>query len=141
MERKIGFITGVFGLFHIGHLNILRQSHKYCDYLIVACAVDEFVKNKKGKYPFIPFGERIQILEAIKYIDKVVPQIQNNKLEMWKKFQFNIIFVGDDWKGTQEWNEYEEAFPKIGVELIYFPYTRGISSSQLREIIEKSLEL
>ena len=127
----IGYTTGVFDLFHIGHLNILKRAKENCDYLIVGVTVDELV-SYKGKKAFIPYEERAAIVEAIKYVDKVVPQTSMDKMEAWKNLKFNRMFVGDDWKGTDVWNHWEEEFAKVGVEIVYFPYTKQTSSTELR---------
>ena len=131
----VGYTTGVFDLFHIGHLNILRRAKEHCDYLIVGVTVDELVAYK-GKRAFIPYEERRAIVEAIKYVDKVVPQTSMDKMEAWEKYHFDRMFVGDDWKGTETWNRWEREFAKVGVEIIYFPYTMETSSTQLREALE-----
>ena len=132
----VGYTTGVFDLFHIGHLNILRRAKEKCDYLIVGVSVDELVEGYKGKRPFIPYDERFAIVEAIKYVDKVVPQTSMDKMKAWNEYHFDIMFHGDDWKGTETWNKWEREFAKIGVEIIYFPYTNETSSTQLREALE-----
>lgn len=132
----IGYTTGVFDLFHIGHLNILKRAKENCDYLIVGVTVDELV-SYKGKKAFIPFEERAAIVEAIKYVDKVVPQTSMDKMEAWKNLKFNRMFVGDDWKGTDVWNHWEEEFAKVGVDIVYFPYTKQTSSTELREALKQ----
>lgn len=134
----IGYTTGVFDLFHVGHLNILKRAKEQCDYLVVGVTVDELVAYK-GKKAFIPFEERCAIVEAIKYVDKVVPQTSMDKMEAWNNLHFHKMFVGDDWKGTDTWNRWEEEFAKVGVEIVYFPYTAKTSSSELREAL-KSLK-
>ena len=134
----IGYTTGVFDLFHVGHLNILKRATEQCDYLVVGVTVDELVAYK-GKKAFIPFEERCAIVEAIKYVDKVVPQTSMDKMEAWNNLHFHKMFVGDDWKGTDTWNHWEEEFAKVGVEIVYFPYTAKTSSSELREAL-KSLK-
>lgn len=132
----IGYTTGVFDLFHIGHLNILKRAKENCDYLIVGVTVDELV-SYKGKKAFIPYEERAAIVEAIKYVDKVVPQTSMDKMEAWKNLKFNRMFVGDDWKGTDVWDHWEEEFAKVGVEIVYFPYTKQTSSTELREALKQ----
>lgn len=128
----IGYTTGVFDLFHIGHLNILKKAKSQCDYLIVGVTVDELV-SYKGKKAFVPFDERFAIVEAIKYVDKAVPQTSMDKMEAWYKYHFNKMFVGSDWKGTDVWNKWEEEFKKVGTEIVYFPYTKQTSSTELRK--------
>jgi glycerol-3-phosphate cytidylyltransferase len=132
---KVGYTTGVFDLFHIGHLNILKKAKEKCDYLIVGVTTDEEVKRIKNQISIISFEERKQIIEALRYVDKVVPEHDTDKLKAWEEFKYNIIFKGDDWKGTEKWNNYEKEFSKLGVEVVYFPYTEGTSSSILREFI------
>lgn len=134
---RIGYTTGVFDMFHVGHLNILRRAKEQCDYLIVGVSTDELVKNYKNKTPIIPFEERKVILEAIKYVDKVVPQENRDKYSAYKKYEFNVMFVGDDWKGNSLFEEVEKKFKEVGVEVVYFPYTKGTSSTILKEKLEK----
>lgn len=134
MNKVIGYTTGVFDLFHIGHLNILKRAKENCDYLIVGVTVDELV-SYKGKRAFIPYEERAEIVSAIKYVDEVVPQVSMDKMAAWKKYHFNKMFVGDDWKGTDVWNNIEKEFSDIGVEIVYFPYTKQTSSTELREAL------
>ena len=129
----IGYTTGVFDMFHIGHLNILKRAKEQCDYLIVGVSTDELVQSYKNKLPIIPYAERSAIVEAIKYVDKVVPQKNRDKIAAFNEFKFNKMFVGDDWKGKQLFVEVEEYLNKNGAEVVYFPYTQGTSSSILRE--------
>lgn len=134
---RIGYTTGVFDMFHVGHLNILRRAKEQCDYLIVGVSTDELVKNYKNKTPIIPFEERKAILEAIKYVDKVVPQENRDKYSAYEKYKFNVMFVGDDWKGNSLFEEVERRFKDVGVEVVYFPYTKGTSSTILKEKLGK----
>lgn len=129
----IGYTTGVFDMFHIGHLNILRRAKEQCDYLIVGVSTDELVQHDKNKIPIIPFEQRCAIVEAIRYVDKVVAQPDKNKLGAWERYHFDKMFVGSDWKGTPQWVEYEKQFKPLGVDIIYFSHTDGISSTILRE--------
>jgi len=135
-KYKVGYTTGVFDMFHIGHLNILRRAKEQCEFLIVGVSTDELVayKNKKA---IIPHNERMAIVESIKYVDKVVPQVDLNKFKAWEKYKFDAMFVGSDWKGTKRWNNYEKQFSKVGVDIIYLPYTIGTSSTKLREVLDK----
>ncbi|MBU5436820.1 adenylyltransferase/cytidyltransferase family protein [Tissierella sp. MSJ-40] len=123
-------------MFHIGHLNLLKRAKEQCDYLIVGVTTDELVsyKNKKA---IISHSERMTIVESIKYVDKVVPQKNMNKMEAWEKYKFDVMFVGSDWKGTDKWNELEYQFSAVGVDIVYFPYTQGTSSTKLREVLNK----
>lgn len=137
-KYKVGYTTGVYDMFHIGHLNILKRAKEQCEYLIVGVTTDELVsyKNKKA---IIPHDERMRIIESIKYVDQVVPQINMNKMEAWEKHKFNAMFVGSDWKGTDKWIRLEEEFDEVGVDIVYFPYTKGTSSTKLRDVLEKIL--
>lgn len=136
----IGYTTGVYDMFHIGHLNIIKRAKEQCDYLIVGVSTDELVQHDKGKTPVIPYEERAAIVEAIKYVDKVVPQENKNKYEAWEKYKFNKMFVGSDWQGTPQWKKFEEQFEPIGVQIVYLPHTDGISSTQLTGIIKGLLD-
>lgn len=133
----IGYTTGVYDMFHIGHLNILRRAKEQCDYLIVGVSTDELVKKEKNKTPIIPFKDRCAIVAAIKYVDKVVPQEDKNKLGAYERLHFNKMFVGSDWKGTEAFNKFERQLSPLGVEIVYLSHTDGISSSILRNLINK----
>ncbi len=136
---KVGYTTGVFDLFHIGHLNILKKAKEQCDYLIVGVSTDEVVQGYKKKTPIIPFEERIAIVEAVKYVDEVVPQKSMDKFEAWEKLKFDAIFHGDDWKGSKMYEEIEKKFSAVGVEMVYFPYTKGTSSTILGDVLTRVL--
>ena len=135
--KKIGYTTGVFDLFHIGHLNILKRARLECDHLIVGITTDELSESAKNKKPFFPFQERMDLVEAVKYVDEVVPQTSYDKMEAWNNLKFDRMFVGDDWKGSDQWNIIEDEFAQVGVEIIYFPYTTHTSSTILRDILSK----
>ena len=139
-SNVIGYTTGVYDMFHIGHLNVIKNAKAQCDYLIVGVSTDELVQKEKNKTPVIPYEERKQIVEAIKYVDKVVIQDNKNKLEAWQKYKFNKMFVGSDWKGTSQWNKFEEEFKPLGVEIIYLQHTDGISSTELTKFIKEELK-
>lgn len=124
----IGYTAGVYDLFHIGHLNLLKNAKGMCDKLIVGVTVDELV-TYKGKRPLIPFEDRLEIVRAIKYVDAVVPQYDMDKVVMCRKLGASFLFVGDDWYGTAKWKDYEDELKKCGTSVIYFPYTKGISST------------
>lgn len=134
----IGYTSGVFDLFHIGHLNILRNSKSMCDHLIVGVSTDDLVVKYKKKNPIIPMLERIEILRHIIYVDTVIVQEDMDKMKMWRRLKFNILFVGDDWFDTLKWQEYEKDFNKVGVRVIYFPYYRGTSSTKINQILDES---
>lgn len=135
----IGYTTGVFDLFHIGHLNILKNAKENCDYLIVGVTVDELV-SYKGTHAIIPFEERIKIVEAIRYVDQVVPQTSMDKMKAWEKLKFNKMFVGNDWKGSEKWNRLGEEFAVLKVDIQYFPYTKGTSSTHLKNVLSQLLK-
>lgn len=136
MKRyRIGYTTGVYDLFHIGHLNILRRAKEQCDYLIVGVSTDDLVRREKNKTPIIPFTERVQIVEAIKYVDAVVPQTDKNKLDAYHRLQFDAMFVGSDWEGTPQWKRFEEELAPYGVDIVYLSYTDGVSSTKLTDIL------
>jgi len=137
-KYAIGYTTGVFDLFHIGHLNILKQAKEQCETLIVGVSTDELVAYK-GTKAIIPFEERLEIVRAIRYVDQVVPQESMNKLLAWEQLGFNVMFVGSDWKGTTKWNLIEKQFEEKGVEIVYFPYTEHISSTKLRKVLDNIL--
>lgn len=133
----IGYTTGVFDMFHIGHLNILKRAKEQCDYLIVGVSTDEVVQTYKHKTPIIPYNQRKAIVEAIKYVDKVVPQTTMDKMQAWKELHFNVMFHGADWKGSDMYNKIVEDFSKIGVSVVFLPHTEGVSSTILSEKINK----
>ena len=133
---KVGYTTGVYDLFHIGHLNLLRKAKAQCDYLIVGVSTDELV-SYKHKQAVIPFEERKQIVAAIKHVDEVVTQENMNKMEAWEKYHFDVMFVGDDWKGTDKWNKIESDLNAVGAQVVYFPYTKGTSSTLINETLHK----
>lgn len=128
-KYKIGYTTGVFDMFHIGHLNILKRAKEQCDTLIVGVSTDELAHSYKNKKPVIPFDERFAIIESIKYVDKAVPQTTMDKFEAWQRLHFDAIFHGDDWKGTGLYNEIEKKLSEVGCDLVFLPHTDGTSST------------
>lgn len=130
----IGYTAGVYDLFHIGHLNLLKNAKGMCDKLVVGVTVDELVAYK-GKKAMIPFEDRIEIVRSIKYVDAAIPQYDMDKLATCKKLGATVMFVGDDWYGTDKWEKYEEDFRKEGIQIVYFPYTKGISSTKITEAL------
>lgn len=134
----VGYTAGVYDMFHIGHLNILKRAKECCDYLIVAVSTDEVVIENKHKAPIIPFEERCEIVRAIRYVDEVVPQTNYSiagKIEAAQANDVSVMFVGDDWKGTEKWNNIEQELAQIGIKVVYLPHTDGISSTMLRECL------
>jgi len=136
----IGYTSGVFDLFHIGHLNLLKNAKSLCDKLIVGVTSDELVAYK-NKNAIIPHQERMEIVRNIKYVDAVVPQYDMDKFKMWKRLKFDVMFVGDDWFETEKWNKFDEQFKSVGVKIIYFPYTKGVSSTLINEILTKQRKI
>ncbi len=135
----VGYTTGVYDLFHIGHLTLLKNAKKLCDKLIVGVTTDELVSYKHKK-AVIPFHERLEIIRSIEYVDAAIPQYDMDKLKMWKKLKFDIMFVGDDWHDTPKWKEIEKQFDKVGVRIVYFPYTKGTSSTLINETLKQLRE-
>lgn len=138
----IGYTAGVYDMFHIGHLNVIKNAKENCDYLIVGVTTDGIVQANKNKKPIIPYEERAAIVEAIKYVDKVIPQERydiEGKVETVLKNHVDVMFVGSDWEGTEKWNRIEEELSKLGCKVQYLPHTDGISSTILRNKIKGNL--
>lgn len=137
MEKKykVGYTVGTFDMFHIGHLNLLKEAKNHCDYLIVGVHSDDWVYSCKRRKTIIPFDQRAEIVSAIKYVDKVVKNETRNKMDDWNKFHFDVAFIGDDWQGTLVWNQIESELKTVGCDVIYIKYTKGISTTELREKI------
>jgi glycerol-3-phosphate cytidylyltransferase len=133
---KVGYATGVFDLFHIGHLNLLRRAKSKCDYLVVGVTSDELVFELKGKRPIIPFAERCEIVQNVRFVDKVVAETTSDKLAAWNDIGFDVTFKGDDWQGSEKWNKLSAELEKRGVEVVFFPYTSHTSSTKLREALD-----
>lgn len=132
----IGYTSGVYDLFHIGHLNLLRNAKGMCDKLVVGVTTDELVSYKLKK-AVIPHNERMEIVRSNRFVDSVVPQEDMDKFEMWKKLKFDVMFVGDDWYNSDKWEELEKKFKEVGVRIIFFPYTKGTSSTLLSQTLKK----
>ena len=139
-KYKVGYTTGVFDMFHIGHLNILKRAKQQCEYLIVGVSTDELVQEYKNKTPIIPYENRKEIVESIKYVDKVVPQITMDKIKAWEELHFDAMFHGSDWKNSELYIKYQNEFEKIGVELVFLPHTDGVSSTELIKKLKKEKE-
>ncbi|MEX3611260.1 adenylyltransferase/cytidyltransferase family protein [Rothia sp. LK2588] len=129
---NIGYAAGAFDLFHVGHLNVLRQAKKNCDYLIAGVVSDEMLELTKGRKPIIPLAERMEIVSHIDFVDEVRAETVEDKLETWEQVRFNTFFKGDDWKGTPRGIDLENRFAEKGVKVVYFPYTMHTSSTKLR---------
>lgn len=132
-KYKIGYTTGVFDMFHVGHLNILKKAKAQCDFLIVGVSTDECSREYKNKTPVIPFEQRFEILESIKYVDKVVPQHTMNKLDAWHVFKYDVLFHGSDWQNTDMYEKITKDLEAVGVDVVFLPHTDGISSTILRD--------
>ena len=135
-NKIIGYTSGVFDLFHIGHLNLLMNAKSMCDQLIVGVTTDNLVAYK-NKNAVIPYQERLEIVRSIKYVDATVAQESMDKFKVWEKLKFDVLFVGDDWFETPKWKEIEEQFKEVGVKVVYFPYTKSTSSTILNSTLEK----
>lgn len=141
-KQVIGYTTGVYDMFHIGHLNILKNAKKYCDKLIVGVSTDEVVIKNKNKAPVIPFSERLEIVRSIRYVDDAIAQEEysiENKIKKIKELNVDVLFVGSDWKGTDKWNKLETVLNVLGVKIFYLPHTDGISSTELVERIKNKM--
>jgi choline-phosphate cytidylyltransferase/glycerol-3-phosphate cytidylyltransferase len=135
----IGYTSGVFDLFHVGHVNILRSARAMCDKLIVGVTIDDLVlyKNKRA---VIPFHERVAVVQACRYVDVAVPQDTLDKRVAYDRYKFDVMFVGDDWFQSHRWNELDKDFTALGVRVIYLPYTKGTSSTLINETLERLRE-
>lgn len=136
-KYKVGYTTGVFDMFHVGHLNILRRAKEQCEYLIVGVSIDELVVDYKHKMPIIPFSERSEIIEAIKYVDKVVPQTTMDKKSAWDELHFDVMFHGEDWKNSDMYNKIVKDLNGVGCDVVFLPHTAGVSSTILADVLHK----
>ncbi|WP_407841546.1 adenylyltransferase/cytidyltransferase family protein [Streptomyces sp. DSM 116496] len=134
--HRIGYAPGAYDLFHIGHLNILRHARSQCDYLVAGVVSDEMVELAKGRRPVIPLVERLEIVRSVQYVDAAFVETVPDKVETWKQVRFDVIFKGDDWRGTPKGDQLERDFAVHGVEVVYFPYTVHTSSTQLRRALD-----
>jgi glycerol-3-phosphate cytidylyltransferase len=132
----IGYTSGVYDLFHIGHLNLLRNAKSMCDRLVVGVSTDELV-GYKFKKAVIPFSERMEIIRGVRYVDAVVPQEDMDKMAMWRRLKFDLMFVGDDWYESDKWEKLDADFKEVGVKIVYFPYTKGTSSTMINETLKQ----
>ncbi|WP_369246696.1 adenylyltransferase/cytidyltransferase family protein [Streptomyces sp. R41] len=135
MGERLGYAPGVFDLFHVGHLNILRRAREHCDRLIAGVCTDDLVVCLKGRPPVVPLSERLEIVRSVRYVDETFVATVDDKLEIWKEVGFDVIFKGDDWLGTERWNTLETEFSKFGVKVVFFPYTAHTSSTLLRSAL------
>ncbi len=139
--RRVGYAPGVYDLFHVGHLNMLRNATQFCDYLIAGVVTDEMSQRTKGVRPVVPVDERLAIVGAIRFVDEVVIDRHVDKFETWRELRYDVIIKGDDWRGTDKGDKLESDFAAHGVEVAYVPYTQRTSSSMLRRILERELDL
>jgi glycerol-3-phosphate cytidylyltransferase len=135
MSRIVGYAPGAFDLFHIGHINLLRNAKLQCDYLIAGVVSDEVLIAHKGVWPVVPLRERLEIVRSVRFVDEALPAITNDKLAIWRELHFNILFKGDDWRGTEKGNRLEREFAAVDVSVVYFAYTASTSSTALRKAL------
>ena len=137
MKKKliIGYTTGVFDLFHVGHVKILKKAKSLCDKLIVGVSTNALVKKYKNKKTIIPYNERVEIIKSVKFVDLVIPQNSLNKIQSYKKLKYDVIFVGDDWYASKKWKLFDKQFKKLGVKIVYLPYTKKTSSTKINKIL------
>lgn len=135
-EPVVGYVPGAWDMFHIGHLNILTRAREHCDRLIVGVVTDDALYAAKAKYPVIPLDERMEVVAALDIVDEVTTDFSSNKLEVWERVGFDVLFKGDDWRGTAKGDRLEAEMAQVGVELRYFPYTRHTSSTALRSVLD-----
>ena len=135
MKKKynVGYTDGTFDMFHVGHLNIIEAAKEYCDYLIVAVHGDDVVKEMKPNSPVVPDEQRRRIVEAIKGVDQAEITKFRDKKKLWELYRFDVIFIGDDYKGSERWNLFEKELNEVGVDVIYLPYTRTVSTTSIRK--------
>lgn len=133
-KYKIGYTAGVFDMFHVGHLNILKRAKENCEHLIVAVSTDELTESYKGKRPVISLNDRMEIIKSVKYVDEVVIQEDRDKIKAYEKYKFDVLFVGSDWQGDEMFIKTEEYMRARGGEVVYFPRTEGVSSRMLAKL-------
>ena len=140
MPRRVGYAPGVYDLFHIGHLNILRRARGLCDELIAGVVSDEMATLAKGRPPVVPLEERMEIVSHVRFVDRAVAERQPDKLLMWQDLRFDVLFKGDDWRGTAKGDRLERDMASVGVEVVYLPYTVHTSSTVLRRALDVLLQ-
>ncbi len=137
MGKVIGYTQGTYDMFHIGHLNLIKNAKRRCDYLIVGVNTDELVQSYKNKKPIVPLAERAEIVRAIKYVDEVIVTDTLDKKEVWDRIRFDEIYIGDDWKGNARWEQTGRELAELGAKLVFLPYTKETSSTMLREKLKE----
>jgi glycerol-3-phosphate cytidylyltransferase len=135
MTRVVGYAPGAYDLFHVGHLNLLRHAAEQCDHLIAGVVSDEMLVLTKGRAPVVPLAERMEIVRSLRIVDEVHAEVVPDKIETWREVGFDVIFKGDDWRGTEKGRRLERDFGAVGVEVRYFPYTVHTSSTALRRAL------
>ena len=136
-QGRVGYVPGVFDMFHIGHLNILRNARLACDYLVAGVVSDDRAFDAKGQAPIVPIAERLEIVSSVRFVDEAVVEDVQEKLEMWERIRFDVIIKGDDWRGTAKGDKLERDFAAVGVEVVYLPYTMHTSSTMLRRVLHQ----
>lgn len=134
-KYKIGYTDGVYDLFHVGHLNMIETAKSQCEQLIVGVHGDDVVEEYKHHRPIINENDRKRIIESIKGVDRVVINRFRDKMKLWEMYHFDVIFIGDDWKGTERWIRFEKELKAINVDVVYVPYTKGISTTEIKQMI------
>ena len=135
MSAVIGYAPGAYDLFHVGHLNVLRQARRHCDVLVAGVVADEVCELTKGVRPFVPLEERLDIVASIGIVDEVYAETTTDKLDAWQDVRFARLFKGDGGRGTGKGRALEERLGAVGVEVVYFPYTMHTSSTMLRRAV------
>ena len=138
---RVGYTTGVFDMFHVGHLNLLKKASNRCDHLIVGVSSDELVEEYKHKKPVIPFAHRMEIVSSLKVVDEVIVQSHRDKIKQYHDVGFDVMFVGDDWKGDPLFDAVERELAKFGSTVEYFEYTKDVSSTKLTQILQEIFDL
>ncbi|HEY5835878.1 adenylyltransferase/cytidyltransferase family protein [Streptomyces sp.] len=136
VPRRVGYAPGVYDLFHVGHLNILRHARSRCDHLVAGVVSDGMAELAKGRRPVVPLVERLEIVRSVRFVDEVFVETVPDKLETWRQVGFDVLFKGDDWRGTEKGLRLERDFATVGVEIVYLPYTVHTSSTQLRRALD-----
>ena len=134
-SRVVGYVPGAWDMFHVGHLNILLRARERCDRLVVGVVTDQTLTEAKGRLPIVPLAERVELVAQLDLVDEVVTDFSSNKLLVWDRVHFDVLFKGDDWRGTAKGDRLEADMASVGVEVCYFPYTMHTSSSQLRAML------
>lgn len=133
--QRVGYVPGVFDLFHIGHLNILRAARARCDRLVVGVATDESLTRMKGRAPVVPHAERMEIVSSLRFVDTVVADVSVDKRVAWRAYPFDVLFKGTDWLGTPKGARLESELREVGAKVVYLPYTSSTSSTMLRAFL------